>query len=245
MLRVKGWADFQHYKDRRPPWIKLHRELLENRKWHKLSYASRSLAICIWLLASEHEDPMSGLVDDDPEELAFRARMPEKEIVQSIKELIKQGFVEQIKTDASDLLSVCYQDASPEAEAEAEGKTKTEVKRKKSLQPEDVTNDTWDDWTTHRKAKKAPVTKTVIKRIRTECEKINWSLDEAMQYMCMRGWTGFNADWVNKEEKEKQNGLTKSQRADDAVERALQEVAAESSTEANSLPGTSELRYIQ
>ena len=57
MLRVKGWQKFQHYKDRRPPWIKLSRELLDNRKWFKLSDASRSLAIMLWLIASEHDDP--------------------------------------------------------------------------------------------------------------------------------------------------------------------------------------------
>jgi len=28
MLRVKNWGKFQHYKDRNPPWIKLHRGLL-------------------------------------------------------------------------------------------------------------------------------------------------------------------------------------------------------------------------
>ena len=30
ILTVRNWSDFQHYKDRSPPWIRLHRDLLDN-----------------------------------------------------------------------------------------------------------------------------------------------------------------------------------------------------------------------
>ena len=53
ILRVKGWARFQHYKHRRPPWIRLYRELLDDVTWHRLPVASRALAPMLWLLASE------------------------------------------------------------------------------------------------------------------------------------------------------------------------------------------------
>ncbi len=117
MFKVKNWDEFQHYKDRRPPWIKLHRTILEDRKWFKLSYASRALALCIWLIASEHEDHLSGIIPEDIEDLAFRARMDEKEVVVCMKELIKQGFIIHIPEHDSDLLANCYQDATPETEA--------------------------------------------------------------------------------------------------------------------------------
>jgi hypothetical protein len=29
-LTIKNWSEFQHYKDRNPPWIKLHRALLDD-----------------------------------------------------------------------------------------------------------------------------------------------------------------------------------------------------------------------
>jgi hypothetical protein len=38
-LRVKNWAEFQHYRSRRPPWIKLHRGLLDDYAWHRLPEA--------------------------------------------------------------------------------------------------------------------------------------------------------------------------------------------------------------
>jgi hypothetical protein len=38
-LRVKNWAEFQHYRHRRPPWIKLHHGLLDDFAWHRLPEA--------------------------------------------------------------------------------------------------------------------------------------------------------------------------------------------------------------
>lgn len=136
MIRVKGWTNFQHYNDRKPPWIKLHRELLENYNWFCLQHASKALAICIWLLACENEDPKSGLVTDDPRVLAFRARMTELEVIESVKDLIRHGFIEHIKTDASDLLAPCYQDATSETETEREN-TNTKRAREKSASREE------------------------------------------------------------------------------------------------------------
>ena len=37
--RIKGWVKFQHFKDRRPPWIKLYRDILEDPDWHDLDGA--------------------------------------------------------------------------------------------------------------------------------------------------------------------------------------------------------------
>lgn len=114
MLRVKGWPKFQHYKKRNPPWIRLYRDLLEKKEWHKLSYASRSLAIAVWLIASENEDVACGIVTSDYEELAFRARMKDTDVIEAIKELIKQGFVEYLEPEQADLLAPRYQVATPE-----------------------------------------------------------------------------------------------------------------------------------
>ena len=52
MLRVKNWAEFQHYKHRSPPWIKLHRELLNDFAFQSLNDAARSHLMLIWILAA-------------------------------------------------------------------------------------------------------------------------------------------------------------------------------------------------
>jgi len=45
-MKIKNWHKFQHYKHRNPPWIKLHRGLLDDPEWFALSGdASKVLAM--------------------------------------------------------------------------------------------------------------------------------------------------------------------------------------------------------
>ena len=112
-LKPKNWDKFQHYKDRCPPWIKLHRDLLNDRIFASLPIASKALAPLLWLLASESKD---GSFDADSEELAFRLHIASKEIAEGLKPLIDKGFF----VDASTMLAPCLQDAIPERETERE-----------------------------------------------------------------------------------------------------------------------------
>lgn len=83
------WADFQHYKDRAPPWIRLHRKLLDNKDFHRLPVESRALAPMLWLLASESVD---GVIDATYDDLAFRLRISEVEVQAGLEPLIDRGF---------------------------------------------------------------------------------------------------------------------------------------------------------
>lgn len=76
-------------------------------------------------------------------------------------------------------------------------KRKKRNKKKKVEKPDDVSSEVWNDFLDHRKAKKAPVTKTVITLIRNEAKKINWTLERAMEETCARGWQGFKAEWAS------------------------------------------------
>ena len=75
LLQPKNWAVFQHYKDRCPPWIKLHRDLLNNRAYICLPIASKAIAPMLWLLASESKD---GVFDGSLDELVFRLHITPK-----------------------------------------------------------------------------------------------------------------------------------------------------------------------
>lgn len=61
-LRVKNWDEFQHYKDRNPPWIKLHRTLLDDYEFARLQDASKAHLMLIWLFASQK----NGRIPNDP-----------------------------------------------------------------------------------------------------------------------------------------------------------------------------------
>jgi hypothetical protein len=84
-IRPKNWAVFQHYKDRCPPWIKLHRDLLNNRDYMTLPLASKALAPLLWLLASEAKD---GVFNAATEELMFRLHLSAREVEDGIGPLI-------------------------------------------------------------------------------------------------------------------------------------------------------------
>lgn len=122
-LTPKNWSIFQHYKDRCPPWIKLHRDLLNDREYMGLPLASKALAPLLWLLASEAKD---GTFDASVDELMFRLRLTQKEIEQGIKPLIDKGFF----IIASGLLADCLQSAIPETERETEKEAKAETEKK-------------------------------------------------------------------------------------------------------------------
>jgi hypothetical protein len=69
-------------------------------------------------------------------------------------------------------------------------------KNNTTQKPENVTEQTWHDILVLRKSKKAPLTERALKGIIREAEKAGWSIEAAFEEMCLRGWTGFKAEWV-------------------------------------------------
>ncbi len=115
IIRPRNWKTFQHYTDRRPAWIKLHRELLDNFEFQRLPTASRALAPMLWLLSSESDD---ATVDADHERLAFRLRRTTDEIAEALKPLIESAFFEVVEPAASKPLANDKREASSEREEE-------------------------------------------------------------------------------------------------------------------------------
>lgn len=117
-LRIKNWSKFQHYKDRNPPWIKLHFEMLSSEDWVVLDDASRVLAVACMLVASRDE----GFVRVDSKGRRYIKRVAYLNQEPDFKPLIECGFL----TDASGNLadaSAALADVRPEEETEAEEET--------------------------------------------------------------------------------------------------------------------------
>ena len=108
-LRIKNWDRFQHYHNRKPPWIKLYRELLDDPDYHKLPPVAAKYLPLIWLVASEKDGELPDLTT-----LSFRLRLDEKKTIDIIKQL------EDWVHDASNVLADCKQLAIPEREKERE-----------------------------------------------------------------------------------------------------------------------------
>ncbi len=108
-LRVKNWDEFQHYKDRSPPWIKLHRDLLRDYNFTRLQDASKLHLMLIWLLASQMDNKIPADADFIRNQLNVKGDV-------DFKPLIEQGFL----IDDSNTLAGRKQLAIVETETETE-----------------------------------------------------------------------------------------------------------------------------
>ena len=184
-MKVKNWDKFQHFKDRKPIWIKLYRDLLDDIEWHQLDpLASKVLVMC-WLIASEDDGNIPNI-----KTLAFRLRMTEKQTSECVSKL--NHWLEQ---DDINVISNGYQVDALEKRRE-ETEKETEKKATVVATPDGVSEIVWHDFVKHRKAKKAQITQTVIDGIRREAQKAGWTLEDALREIVVRNWQSFKADWV-------------------------------------------------
>jgi hypothetical protein len=58
-VEIPRWDDFQHYKTRRPPWIKNYTRLMHDPDYLDLSLAERGLLHSLWLLYAEYDGVLS------------------------------------------------------------------------------------------------------------------------------------------------------------------------------------------
>jgi hypothetical protein len=140
-IRPKHWEEFQHYKHRQPPWVKLHRSILDNYDYHRLQDASKALAPYLWLLASEFDE---GNIPLDPPMIAFRLRSSVEWVKSALNPLINNGFF-ICSGDASDLLADCKQDALLETE-KSKSREEAEKSRVRVLAQREpaASNSTWE-----------------------------------------------------------------------------------------------------
>ena len=61
LLVIKNWQAFQHYGKRNPPWIKLHRAVIDDYLFCSLPDAAKGHLMLLWLYASQN----NGAVPND------------------------------------------------------------------------------------------------------------------------------------------------------------------------------------
>ena len=165
-----------------------------------------------------HEKPLP----EDATEVARLIRMPEHkpEVVQVLKEFfthdVGTGYVHKRTVEEITKYQAKIQAASRAGKASALARSnasstmvqpnkKQETINKKQetniKRPRNVSKKTWDDFLTHRKNKKAPLTETALIGIKNEVKKTTISLEDALVMCQARGWQSFKSDWINKEQK--------------------------------------------
>lgn len=120
-LTVKNFEIHQHYRDRRPPWIKFHAALLDDYDFTRLQDASKAHLVLIWLLASK----LDNRIPNDPEWIAKQigATAP-----LDLQGLVAKGFLIEAQGPASNPLAERKQNAIAETERETEAETDSSAK---------------------------------------------------------------------------------------------------------------------
>lgn len=113
---------------------------------------------------------------------------------------------EQEQEQEQDPLTGGAKEAPSRSLPEVEAGTEKPAKPQKPDRPEDVDPQTWADWLALRKAKKAPVTATVLAGAVAEAAKAGMPLDAFLRVWCTRGTQGLQADWLKPHERPAVNG---------------------------------------
>ena len=140
-MEIKNWSKFQHFKDRKPPWVKLYRDLLDDIEWHELDPKAAKVLVMLWLIASEDEGRIP-----PTKTLAFRLRMTEKQTNDCLNKL--SHWLEQ---DDINTISERYQDDSLETERETETDKEKEAETRRGtkgsrLSADWVLPEDWESW---------------------------------------------------------------------------------------------------
>ncbi len=204
---VKNWDEFQHYKDRNPPWIKLHNHLLDDYEFEMLGDSAKGHLLCIWMLASRTKN-----------EMPYDDKWITKKIGASTKvnleALVLAGFL-VVEQDASNTLHSTKHDATEYVPLEEERRGETEKRRDReedkvsqlldySSWPSIPSDQVLKDWLSMRKRLKANVTQTVVNRLSkqlTIAHQHGFSVDECLSECQVRNWRGFEYEWIAKNQK--------------------------------------------
>lgn len=125
-LKIHDWGKWQSYRKDRdlPPWIKVHRCLLRNSKWAKLTDAEKGQLISLWIVAADRD----GEIDADQQSLKKTCQLDRGP---NLSKFIDLGFIDDNVASKGRQPGV-----NPTPEIDIEEKRREEnIKKRKTLLP--------------------------------------------------------------------------------------------------------------
>ena len=119
IIEVVNFFKHQHYKKRKPPWIKLYTNILEDQKIQQLKNGVRWLFITLLCLASRHNNKIPA----DFDYISRNCSQRKRDISKNILKLI------DLKLIAIKRIAKNNQSATPETETETETEKKASSKK--------------------------------------------------------------------------------------------------------------------
>lgn len=93
-LRIRNWERYQHYRDRRPPWVKFYVELLDDLQIRSLPLPTRFLMCQLLLLAARHDNAIL----KNSEAIANDLRMKPEDVHEGLEELLRIRWIQETRT---------------------------------------------------------------------------------------------------------------------------------------------------
>ncbi len=100
---IKGWGSLQHYKNRRPAWIKFYQEILDDPNYLMLTDVAKCHLHHLWLVAAQTwnpEETPDPVLKNEPKLLKKLAKTEKK---LKLLELFSAGFLVPILNDFNDI----------------------------------------------------------------------------------------------------------------------------------------------
>lgn len=234
-------------------WLRLYADLLNNPKAQTLPGDLFKIWINCLCIACNADETFHGTLHETIDETAYALRLSKEDTQEALDRLVSARLLiledglyhivnwdkRQFKSDTSTDRVKAFREKKkkqlgnvsvtpPDTE---QNQIQRQNRTDKNIEPpEGVSSEVWSDFVKHRKAKRSAITRTALEGIEREALKAGWTLEAALSECCQRGWTGFKAEWVNKDQKGSNNGKSKSQLADEATERALRRLEDEENT---------------
>jgi len=156
--------------------------------------------------------------------------MTEKGVRVVIQKLIKLGMLGKQGASKGTILTICNYDKFQDSKktkgeqggkrgasgGRAEGDNKKELSKEGTkvnnlYRPDNISDQTWEDFEDLRKRKRAPITKTAMKLIAKQADLAGYSIEDVLQECCARGWVSFKAEWINNNGKQNGKQFNKNQ----------------------------------
>ena len=224
--KIANWGEYQHYKHRNPPWVRLYFDMLGSETWVASDDATRCLMVACILVASRND----GCVPSDP---AYIRKMAYLNSPPDFKPLILNGFL-----DASNALAVCTQDASSmlapsvslfsDTQLEEEKKNKQRDRERKQLASEMLADGFKQFWSVYPRKKAKMQAELAWAKINPN-EELRGKIMEALAWQVVQpDWTKdggnyapYPATYLNKRRWEDELGLPPQMNGSTAPARRL------------------------
>ena len=178
-IRIKGWKRFQHFKDRRPIWIKLYRDILDDLEWHELDPVAAKHLVMFWLVASEDGGQLPSI-----KELAFRLRTTEKQVETTISKLSHH-----LEQDDITPISDGYQNDALEKRREEKRREEKKAQPMVAFSlPPSIRPEVWKAFEEHRIKLRKPMTDHARELMVDSCVKIGGDPNELLEHAILSGW---------------------------------------------------------